>query len=68
MVSGYLNRCICGGEAEFLHESNNTRVFVQCKECGIRTPSRAASFDHAATQEVADIWNAGGTNDPGPAE
>lgn len=55
----YLDKCRCGGEGEFLTESNNTRIFAQCKVCGIRTPSKAASLEHSAKKLVADVWNAG---------
>ncbi len=59
MSEAYLNRCRCGGVAEFLHEDNGTRIYAQCRKCRIRTPSRGASLDTSAKQEVADIWNDG---------
>lgn len=55
----FLSKCRCGGDTEFLLEQSGTRVFAQCKLCGIRTPSRAASLEYAAKQQVADIWNCG---------
>ena len=64
MADIYLNKCRCSGDAEFLLEQGGTRVFAQCRLCGIRTPSRAASLDMAAKQEVADVWNCGATRWP----
>ena len=64
----YLGKCKCGGDGEFLLESNNTRVFAQCKVCGIRTPSKAASIEYSAKKLVADIWNAGPISAPAPVE
>lgn len=59
MAEAYLNKCRCGGNAEFLMEQSNTRILAQCKLCGIRTPSKTANLEYAAKQAVADIWNCG---------
>jgi hypothetical protein len=32
-----LSKCRCGGAGDFLLEGNDTRIFAQCKVCGIRT-------------------------------
>ncbi len=48
MSEAYLKKCRCGGDGDFLTEQDGQRVFAQCKLCGIRTPSRAASLDYAA--------------------
>jgi len=62
MGTVFLSNCRCGGEAEFLLEGE--RIFARCKICGIRTPSRAASLDYSAKQQVADVWNAGMLDGP----
>ena len=53
-----LNVCLhCGSEAEFLLEDSG--MYVKCKNvnCGIRTPSFQASFEHSARNRVAGVWN-----------
>ena len=55
----FLNKCRCGSDGEFALEQSEARIFAKCKSCGIRTPSKAASLEVAAKQQVADIWNAG---------
>lgn len=55
----YLDKCRCGGDAEFLLEESDQRIFAKCKVCGIRTPSKAASLEFSAKKQVADVWNAG---------
>lgn len=55
----YLDKCRCGGDGEFLLEESDKRIFARCKVCGIRTPSKAASLEFSAKQQVADVWNAG---------
>ena len=59
MSEVYLSKCRCGGDGEFLHEDGGTRIFAQCRKCRIRTPSKVASLESSAKQEVADIWNCG---------
>jgi hypothetical protein len=59
MNESYLNRCRCGGEGQFMYEDSNARIFARCALCGIRTPSKGASLEVAAKQQVADIWNCG---------
>ncbi len=59
MAETYLNKCRCGGDGEFVLEQGDVLIFARCKRCGIRTPSKGASLDYAAKQQVADVWNAG---------
>ena len=49
----------CGGNGEFKYRngSQSECVYIQCKNCGVKTKEIYASVDYCAADEVAKLWN-----------
>lgn len=50
----------CGGEAEIQRPSvglGSSYIYINCKNCGLRTRNVYASTDYCAEDEVIKLWN-----------
>ena len=50
---------LCGCEAEFMFDEDSKLpyTYIECTDCGLKSPIFQADVDTCAMQEAAEFWN-----------